>query len=178
MGHPLSLQSKPVKDIVFHATLRTVYVSLGKANDLLQLDLVPLSSHSSHLILERYQDSDLPLTSTEGTDTKGQTPHFITQRQGVVACQTIPLAHSQKPGDRSYVLNQPQLTAQFEQPLSFQHPCIHVSAYLMNSLRAPLSFYLEEIGSHISLSSFLQLDTDQLMTTNETLRDIHTGILE
>lgn len=67
-------------------------------SDLLQLDITATSipSHPSHLILERYQDGDLPLTSSEGTDTKGQTPHFITQRQAVVACQTIPLARSQK----------------------------------------------------------------------------------
>lgn len=42
----------------------------------------------------------------------------------------------------------------------------------MNSLRATLSFYSEEIGITITLSSFLQLNSDQLMTTNETLRDI------
>lgn len=34
------------------------------------------------------------------------------------------------------------------------------------------SFYSEEIGSPITLSSFLQLNTDQLMTTNETQREI------
>lgn len=101
---PVSLPSKPANDITFHATLRPAHV---------RVDLVPLPSYSSHLILEQYQDSDLPLTSKEGTDTKGHTPHFITQCQAVVACQTIPLASSQKPGDSSNVLNQPQLSAHF-----------------------------------------------------------------
>lgn len=144
----------------------------GRQVDLLQLDLVPLPSHSSHLILEQYQDSDLPLTSTEGTDTKGQTPHFITQRQAVVACQTIPLGRQQLCPESTAAL------CSFEHPLSSQHPCTHVSAYIMNSLRATLGFYSEEIGSPITLSSFLQLNTDQLMTTNETRSDIHTGMLE
>lgn len=151
---------------------------LEKASDLLYVDSEPPPSHSSHLILEQYQDSDLPLTSTEGTDTEGHSPHFITQRQAVVACQTIPLTQSQKPGDVGSVLNQPQLSARLEHPLSSQHPCTHVPACVMSSLRATPCFYSEEIGSPITLSSFLQLNTDQLMTTNETRREIHTGILE
>lgn len=145
---------------------------------------VSFPSHSSHLILERYQDSDLPLTSTEGTDTKGHTPHFITQRQAMVACQTIPLAGSQKPGyvaaaaaaaamswnNRS---SPPLIWAATLLPTSM-HSCVSI----YNELRAAPGFYSEEIGSPITLSSFLQLNTDQLMTTNETLRDIHAGILE
>lgn len=65
---------------------------LGKASDMPRADFVPFSSYSSHLILEQYQDSDLPLTSTEGTDTKGRRLHFLTQLQAAVARQTIPLA--------------------------------------------------------------------------------------
>lgn len=48
----------------------------------------------------------------------------------------------------------------------------------MNSFRDTPGFYTEEIGNPITRRSFLQLNTDQLMTTNETLGDIHTGILE
>lgn len=65
---------------------------------------------------------------------------------------------------------------------SFKHPLLPTSMHscvsMYNELRATLSFYSEGIGSPITLSSFLQLNTDQLMTTNETLRDFHTGILE
>lgn len=175
---PVSLPSKHVKEITFHATLRQAHVSFWKASDLLYVDLVPPPSHFSHLILERYQDSDLPLTSTEGTDTKGHTPHSITQRQAVVACQTIPLAPQSKARGQELCPESTAALCSFEHPLCLQHPCTYVSACIMNSLRATPSFYSEEIGSPITLSSFLQLNTDQLMTTNETLRDIHTGILE
>lgn len=44
---------------------------------------------------------------------------------------------------------------------------------MCNELIQGYSFYSEEIGLPIS---FLQLNTDQLMTTNETVRDIHAGI--
>ena len=110
---PVSLPFKTCKRYHFSCHPETSSCLLGKVSDLLWVDLVPPPSHSSHLILEQYQDRDLPLTSREGTDTKGRTPHFITQCQAVEACQTIPLASSQKPGDSSNVLNQPQLPAHF-----------------------------------------------------------------
>lgn len=133
---PVSLPSKPAKSVVFQATLRPAHVSLGRRVTWLCVDLVPLLSHSSHLILEQYQDSDLPLTSTERTDTKGHTPHFITQRQVVVACQTIPLAGGQKPGDGSNVLNQPQLSAHFNilsPPPTSMHSCVSIYNELTQS---------------------------------------------
>lgn len=171
---PVSLPFKPAKDR-FPCHLGTNSCLLGNESDLLYVDLVPPPSHFSHLILEQYQDSDLPLTSTEGTDTEGHTLHFITQRQAMVACQTIPLAHGQKPrtAAMSWINRSPHSNI-----LSAVYPCTHVPACIMNSFRDTPSFYSEEKGSPITLSSFLQLNTDQLMTTNETPRDIHTGILE
>lgn len=40
----------------------------------------------------------------------------------------------------------------------------------MNSFSGTLSFYSEGKGNPITLSSFLQLSTDQLMTMNQTVR--------
>lgn len=139
---------------------------------------MPLPNPSpSHLILELYQDSDLPLTSREGTDTKAHAPppHFITLSRAEVARQTIPLPRSQQPGDGNIAALCP-----FEHPPSIrQHSCTYVSAYIMNSLmpaRPHSAFTLRKKATAITLSSFLQLNADQLMTKNETLREIHTGI--
>lgn len=88
-----------------------------------------------------------------------------------------PISQQPKAQDGSFVLNQLQLPAR-SNILSSVCPCTHMSACLMNTFRDTPSFYTEEIGNPITLRSFLQLNTDQLMTMNETLRDIHTGILE
>lgn len=139
------------------------------------VDLVPPPSHSSHLILEQYQDSDLPLTSTEWDGHKRThfpLHHSASSSSGMpnnpISPQPKARGQQQCPGSTAALCS-------FQHPLSSQHPCTHVSAYIMNSLKATLSFYTEEIGSPITLSSFLQLNADQLMTTNETLRDIHAG---
>ena len=75
------------------ATRQTRWCLLGRQSDPFGVHAVSPLSHLSHLILDRYQDSHLPLTSAQG-----HSLHFITQRQAVVARQTIPLAPSWRAG--------------------------------------------------------------------------------
>lgn len=171
---PVSLLFKPA---TYHFPCHTeiILCLLGKESDLFYADLVPPPSHLSHLILEQYQDSDLPLTSTEGMDTKRNTPlHHSVAINGAMPNNSI----SPQPKARTATMSRINQLSAHLKIFSLVHPCTHVSACIMNWFRYVHSSYSEDIAIPNTLSSFLQLSTDQLMTTNETLRDIHAGILE
>lgn len=118
-----------------------------------------------------------PFNLHRGDGHKDLPPLFITQRQGVVARQTIPLASGGDRGGAGGPLP--------SNPLLPTHPHILPSAVHLHTtsrvraqnelvrggLRA--AFYWEEIAP----SSLLQLGADQLMTANEARRDICAGAL-